>query len=271
MRTTLAKFFFLVAASAVTIVSCTGSEESGPSSPKMMFPTPGHLMLDGRVNSRITIYGVAYPRIDHSYSTPGDMIIDLPDIPPTSTGERGYQEQALLRVGVTLPGDQPGEIAHKTNFSDASVTEDPLGRNSLFASAWGERTVGYIQLMFEDMDNLVHYQCWTAINLDVLHGTPSNEDIYYMDADGNRLEDSDVEQGKANWSFRVYDFDITYTGVVTSGKIKVTAQEQAPDEKSSGFDSHIDLSNLEFEWTCHETRVVPRSVNAGRAMPLAPY
>lgn len=261
----------MVAASAVALVSCTGSEESGPSSPKMMFPTPGHLMLDGRGPSQIIIHGVAYPRIDHSYSTPGDMIIDLPPVPPTSTLFRGYLEAALGQVGVTLPTDQPGEITHKTSFADASVTEDPLGRNSLFSSAWGERTVGYIQLEFQDMDNLVHYQCWTAINLDVLHGTPSNEDTYYLDADGNRLQDSDIEEGKADWSFRVYDFDITYTGVVTSGKIKVTAQEQVEGEKSGGFDSHIDLSNLEFEWTCHETRVVPRSVNAGRVLPLAPY
>lgn len=271
MRTPLAKFIFLVAASAVALVSCTGSEESGPSSPKMMFPTPGHLMLDGRVNSRITIYGVAYPRTDHTRSTPDEMVIDLPDIPAGSTGFNGYMGEAIGRVGVTLPGAQQGEIAHNTQFGDASVTEDPVGRNSFFAPSWGDRTVGYIQLMFRDEDHGIHYQCWTAINLEVLHGTPSEEDIYYADADGNRLQDSDVEEGKVNWSFRVYDFEITYTGVVTSGKLKVTAQEQVDGEKSSGFDDHIDLSNLEFEWTCHETRIVPSSANAGRALPLAPY
>lgn len=274
MRISFEKLFWGIAASVLVFASCTGGGGDGTVPEKMTFPTPGHLMLDGRTNSVLTIHGVSYPKIDHSRSTPGDLVIVLPDVPPGSTGPRGYLEETLQApqptIGVTLPDAQTGEIAHITNgFQEAAATEDPLGRNSWYSSAWGERTVGQIQVEFQDRANLIHYQGWIPINLDVLHGVPTNESLRYVDEDGNTLDESEIHQPGVHW-FRILEFDMVYTGVVRTGMIKITAQEHTTD-RSSGFDSHLDLRDLEFTWTCHEARIMTNASAFEHILPLAPY
>lgn len=251
---------FALTAAALVLASCTGGEKEPAESSKLKMASPGHLVMQGRINSHIVIHDVSYPRTDHTPSIPGDMVISLPG-PILPDGPVDAQMVPAGAVTVQFPEPRDGEIAH-SQTANGTFTETPEGRET--TSPTGNRTVGYVQIELDS--GTEHYQ-FTELPLNLLvthceYTTDEPEPVWEDWSEGNPSSTA------GRW---VQHYHMTYYGVVTSGTFKVVST-QVDANNPYGFTGEIELQDCSFTWTCDETRVEAASNKTNNpGTPLAPY
>lgn len=264
MQTNFAKFFLMSSAAAWLFCSCSGGEKAPSEAFKPKQVSPGHLVMEGRSNSEIIIQGVCYPRTDGTPSIAGEMVITIPPVPlPNGPLNASYVKNADNALPVTLPPYHEGEIPHAVDLA-ASYTETPDSRSEM-EGPWGSNTVGYIQLVMQDIANGIHYQCDTVpINLRVISSVYEPQgDPVWEDFSGG-----DPSSSAGRWR---QEYHITYTGVVESGIIHVQSIN-APAGHLKSFEGDIELQGCQFTWTCDESRVeAANNPNNNPSDPIPPF
>lgn len=261
MQKPFATVTFALTAAALVLASCTGGEKQPAESSKLKMAVPGHLVMQGRINSVIEIHNVSYPQKDHTRSIPGDMRIFLPG-PALTDGAEIARMATSGAVSVQFPPVQGGEIPHDET-ANGTFTETPDGRDTL--SPTGNRTVGYVQIELDSGTETYHFTL--PLNLLVTDceciPDPSTPEPVWED-----WSDGDPHSTAGRW---VQSYHMTYRGVVTTGTLHVTST-QVTQYDPFGFTGEIELADCEFTWTCDETRVqAADNKNNNPGQPLAPF